>query len=72
MELCIPLAQMSTEDKLRALEEIWADLSQKDEQVPVPAWHKTVLEARERLVREGKAQFLDWETAKMQIKARLA
>jgi len=32
---------------------------------------KTFLEERERLVEQGKAQFVDWETAKKRIAKRI-
>ena len=52
------------------MEALWADLSQHEEQVPVPQWHKAVLADRERMVRQGKARFIDWETAKKHIARR--
>jgi hypothetical protein len=30
-------------------------------------WHKELLDERERLIRDGKARFTDWETAKRRI-----
>ena len=68
MELAIPLAQMTIAEKLRALEEIWSDLQRTDEQVPSPAWHADVLQARENRVREGSSQFDDWAKAKPRIR----
>ncbi|MBI4027932.1 MAG: addiction module protein [Verrucomicrobia bacterium] len=70
MATLLPLDQMTLEDKLRAMEEIWDDLRLQEERLPVPEWHKKVLDERERLVREGKAHFTDWETAKKRITDR--
>ena len=59
--------RMTLEEKLRAMEALWDDLCRREGDVPVPQWHKDLLDERERLVREGKAQFIDWETAKKRI-----
>ncbi len=61
---------MTLEEKLRAMEALWDDLCRREEAVPVPQWHKDLLDERERLVREGKARFIDWETAKKRIAER--
>ena len=63
---------MTLSDKLRAMEALWADLSQREDDVPVPDWHKEILDEREQLVRSGKARFIDWETAKKRIARRIA
>ena len=52
------------------MEALWDDLCRREEAVPVPQWHKDLLDERERLVREGKARFIDWETAKKRIAER--
>ena len=36
-----------------------------------PNGTKISLDERQRLIDEGKAEFIDWETAKEQIRARL-
>lgn len=63
----IPLDRMSTADKLRALEEIWGDLSRNPENIPAPAWHDDVLKARQRRIEEGTATFEDWAEVKRRI-----
>jgi hypothetical protein len=70
MKLTLPLDAMTTAEKLRALEEIWADLQGAPEELPSPAWHADVLAARERRVREGTSRFSDWETAKARIREK--
>jgi Putative addiction module component len=66
----LQIDQMTLEEKLRAMEALWDDLCQREEDVPVPQWHQEVLDGRERLIEQGKAQFLDWETAKKHIDER--
>ena len=62
------IQQMPLREKLHILEAIWDDIRREEEKLEAPQWHKDILDERERLVAEGKAQFIDWETAKKQIK----
>jgi len=70
MERLIGLEEMTTADKLRALEQIWDDLLRTPEEVPSPAWHEDVLRAREHRIVEGSADFSDWPDAKRRIRER--
>lgn len=70
MPVVMPLEEMTVVDKLRALEEIWNDLERASEEVPCPAWHADVLEARADRVAEGSSQFGDWAEAKRRIRER--
>jgi hypothetical protein len=72
MAITLPMKRMSREDKLRAMEELWADISQDEGQVDSPAWHAVALRETERLVRDGKAQFSDWPTARQRIRRKAA
>ena len=71
MHLDIPLEQMSVEDKLQAIEEIWADLSSTPENIPSPPWHGDVLRAREKRISEGTSHFLDIAEAKKAVREQL-
>ncbi len=62
------IQQMPLREKLLLMEAIWDDISRAEEHLEVPEWHKDVLDERDRLIAEGKAQFIDWEVAKKQIK----
>ncbi|MBI2998464.1 MAG: addiction module protein [Deltaproteobacteria bacterium] len=68
MELALPLDQMTTAEKLRALEQIWEDLCRTPDEVPSPSWHADVLQGREERIRKGSSQFVDWAEAKRQIR----
>lgn len=68
MSVNLPLDQMSTEEKLQAMEALWADLSRNPEQFESPAWHKQVLEEREQRLESGEENFIDWELAKKQLR----
>jgi hypothetical protein len=65
----LQIDQMTLEEKLRAMEALWDDLCRRGA-IPVPQWHKDILDERQRLIDEGKAEFIDWETAKKQIRER--
>lgn len=71
MHLAIPLQQMTVQDKLTAIEEIWTDLAQEPEHVPSPGWHGDVLRAREQRIENGTARFLDIEEAKRAVRERI-
>ena len=66
----LELERMSTAEKLRALEEIWADLSRNPEDVPAPDWHREELASREARVSDGTARFEGWDTVKQRLKNR--
>ena len=71
MNAVLPLDQMTTEEKLRAMEALWADLSAKADNFESPAWHGDVLRARDQRIAEGKEPSLDWADAKRQLRDRL-
>jgi hypothetical protein len=48
MATMLQIDQMTLEEKLRAMEALWDDLCQREEDVPVPQWHKDLLDERER------------------------
>jgi hypothetical protein len=71
VEVTLPLDKMTVAEKLRAMELLWADLSRNDAQFESPAWHEDVLRDREARVKSGKEAFMDWETAKKQLRDKL-
>ena len=70
MGVTLPVDKMTTDDKLRVLEEVWEDLARTPEEVPAPSWRAEVLLAREKRIAEGSAQFEDWDEAKRRIRER--
>ena len=70
MAVTLPISRMSREDKLPAMEELWADLSQDEAETESPAWHGEVLRQTEQLVREGKAKFSDWRDARQRVRRK--
>ena len=68
----LQLGKMSRNEKLMAMEALWADLSQDESSVESPAWHKEALRQTERMVKAGKAKFVDWDDAKAILRRRVA
>ena len=71
MDAVLPLEQMTTEEKLRAMEALWADLSRNADRFESPAWHADVLRERDQRIAEGKEPSAEWETAKQKLRERL-
>jgi len=70
MDAVLPLDQMTVEEKLRAMEAIWRSLSKLEDQVPVPDWHKQVLDERQRQIDAGEATFVSLEEMKECVRKR--
>jgi putative addiction module component len=68
----LPLKDMTLKEKLAAMELLWEDLARSPESIESPAWHKDILDERRDRVAEGKARFVDWETAKKDIRSKLS
>jgi len=71
MTVELPIAQMTLEEKLRAMEALWADLSRNADRVESPAWHGQILEERAERVRTGQEKHMVWEDAKRELRGRL-
>ena len=67
MPVVLQLDQMSLEEKLHAMEELWDDLCRREDAIPMPQWQEDLLDERQRLVEQGKAKFVDWPTAKKRV-----
>ena len=72
MSMNLPLKDMTLQEKLAAMELLWEDLARSPESVESPDWHKDILDERRELVAEGKAHFVDWETAKKDIRNKVS
>jgi len=71
MAVDLPLAEMSVDDKLQAMELLWADLSENPKQLASPAWHSEVLCNRREQVLQGQASFQSWDAAMGELRAEL-
>ncbi len=68
MQVSLPLKEMSLSDKLRMMEELWADLSAEGSGFEPPAWHGDILRERKALYDAGEMKVSDWEEAKARIR----
>lgn len=61
---------MSWDDKLRAVDELWQSLSGEETRLESPRWHEEAL--RETVARQdaGKEQPIDWDAAKRELRKR--
>jgi hypothetical protein len=68
MEITLPLEKMTLAEKLRVMETLWSDLTR--EGFESPKWHGEVLRERAERVKQGKESFMEWQTAKKQLRRR--
>ena len=68
MDISLPLDKMTNLDKIAVMEKLWDDLCRDTESIPSPKWHQEVLEAREKEINEGKANFKAFDQAKERIR----
>ncbi len=54
-----------------ALEALWEDLTRNETEFESPAWHKEELSRTEERVKKGEEKFMDWETAKKQLRKQI-
>ena len=66
----LSLKSMSKIEKLRAMEELWTDLSRDAAGFESPKWHLRELQKTEASVVAGKEEFIDWEEAKKSLRRR--
>ena len=62
------IANMSVEERVRLMEEIWASFDRNDEEYPVPAWHEDILKERANSAYED---FVPFDEAKKRLRAAL-
>lgn len=71
MSTTIDLQEMTTPDKLRLMEALWENLSTSSTEVASPEWHGEILAERDRWIDSGEEAFIDWDTAKKQLREEL-
>jgi len=66
MSIELPLNSMSTVEKLKILESVWASLRDAPD-LPTPEWHREILAERKRRLESGEATISSWEDAKKRL-----
>ena len=70
MNTILDMGRLTRTEKLRAMEEIWEDLSRSAEEYPSPDWHGEILRDREKALKTGKEEFVPWEEAKRRLREK--
>ncbi len=70
MKNAIEIKHLSRTEKLMVMEAIWQDLSNDEEQVESPDWHKKALSETERLFSSGQEKIVGWQDAKRELRKR--
>jgi hypothetical protein len=60
--------QMSWEEKLRALEELWDAITREGDRYGSPAWHEQELKETQQHYDAGAEASMDWATAKRDLR----
>lgn len=71
MSVTLPLDQMTTAEKLQAMEELWKDLTGTEHEIESSAWHESVLNEREARLATGEEIPIDWEVARKVLRDTL-
>jgi len=66
----LAIKNMSWDEKLRAMEELWESLSGEEARLVSPPWHEEALRETAAGHDAGKEQPIDWETAKRELRKR--
>jgi len=54
----ITFKNMSTNERLQAMEALWDSLLYEEGEIDTPKWHKEIIEERKRKIKHGKAEFI--------------
>ena len=64
------LKQLSSAEKLKIIETLWADLLAQETHIPSPDWHEDELKRTEESYKSGAIQSIPWSEAKKAIRMR--
>jgi hypothetical protein len=60
--------RMSWQEKLRALEELWAAIAREGDRYESPAWHEQELRGTQQHCNLGAEDSMDWASAKRALR----
>jgi hypothetical protein len=66
----VEIQQMSREEKLKVMHDLWEDLAREDDVLESPAWHGEALRETQERVLSGAERVLDWDEAKAELRRR--
>jgi len=62
---------LSPTEAVMAMEALWEQLRDGENEPESPDWHRKELERRDQMIQEGEAQFSPWDEAKERIRKRI-
>lgn len=62
------IKNMSIEERLETMEQIWESLVENEQDIPSPEWHKELLDERVKKIEDGTAEFISLEELKAKRK----
>lgn len=65
-----PIFELSVEEKLQLVEDLWDDLGGEPAAVPVHDWQKAELDARKKRLAASPSSTLSWDEVKGQVRSR--
>ena len=65
----LPLKEMTLGEKFMTIEMVWDDICHNSPNFKSPAWHKEILEDRDRKIASGEDKLIDWNNAKISMRA---
>jgi len=66
----LAIKQMSWEEKLRTMEELWESISREESRLDSPTWHQVALQETAARYGAGQEQPLDWAAVKRELRKR--
>jgi len=66
----LAIKQMSRDEKLRAMEELWELLTGEESRFESPDWHDKALQETAARRKAGEEQPIDWAAAKQELRKR--
>mgnify|MGYP000114886191 FL=1 len=63
---------LSAEEKLQLVEDLWDDLGADPDTIPVHEWQKAELDARKQRLAAAPTSTLGWDEVKAQVRSRRA
>jgi putative addiction module component (TIGR02574 family) len=62
---------LSVDEKLDYLQSLWDRIAAHPEDVPVPSWHREVLEERMKAYRANPSEGKPWEDVRQELRDKL-
>lgn len=66
----LAVKEMSWDEKLRTMEELWESLTEEESRLESPSWHQDALLETTARHEAGQEQPIDWAAAKRELRKR--